>query len=72
MRANKTKTSIKFLQDSPVPLVVLPLVALYLGEVYQEAWVSCWEAVVPSEAFPLEGNEAVFPVVPSKRRDTGR
>lgn len=41
------------------------MVALYLEGEYREAWGSCWEAVVPL-AFPLEGNEAVFPVVPSK------
>lgn len=53
------------MEGSPVPLAVLPLVALYLEGVYREAWGSCWEAVVPL-AFPLEGNEVVFPVVPSK------
>lgn len=55
----------KTLESSPVPLAVLPLVALCPEAVYQEAWGSCWEVVVPL-AFPLEGNEAVFPVVPSR------
>lgn len=48
------------------------MVALYLGEVYQEAEVSCWVVVVPWGAFPWEGNEAVFLVVPSKQRDSKR
>lgn len=65
------KTTIKSLEGSPVPSVVRPLVALYLEGVYQEAWGSCWEAVVPL-AFPLEGNEVVFPVVPSSGWDTDR
>lgn len=68
---SKWNYSIKSLEGSPVPLAVLPLVALYLEGVYREAWGSCWEAVVPL-AFPLEGNEAVFPVVPSKGWDTDR
>lgn len=67
---SKWNYSIKSLEGSPVPLAVLPSVALYLGGVYPEAWGTCWEAVVPLEAFPLEGNEAVFPVVPSRGCNT--
>lgn len=66
---SKRSHSIQTLDGSPVPLAVLPLVAWYLEGGYREAWGSCLEVVVPL-AFPLEGNEAVFPVVPSRGCDT--
>lgn len=52
---------------SPVPSVALPLVASCQVASYQVAWEPCWEASVPWVEFPLVGNEAAFPVVPSRQ-----